>query len=166
MFVRNFVPALVFVAISAGMAHGEVPIRMDQFDHWGAYSYKSGDGVSCYVLSRPIAQKPSNVDHGDNFFIVSQLSSGKKLVPEAAAGYDLKDGGSMVAMVGDKTFPMLTKDRHGWVKDETQEPSMVSAMKGGAQLELQATSKRGTATSYSYSLSGITAALKRIETCN
>lgn len=165
MLVRNFAPALVFMAICAGVAHAEVPVRIDQFDHWGAYSFKSGDSVSCYVLSRPIEQKPSSVDHGDNFFIVSRLASGDKLVPETAMGYDLKDGASMTAMVGDKTFPMFTKDRHGWVKDETQEPTMVSAMKGGAQLELQAVSRRGTATSYSYSLSGITAALKRIETC-
>lgn len=166
MFARNLVPALVFLAFGAGAAHAEVPVRIDQFDHWGAYSYKSGDSVSCYVLSRPIAQKPVNVDHGDNFFIVSRLSPGDKLVPEAAMGYDPKEGVSMTATVGDKTFPMFTKDRHGWVRDETQEPAMVSAMKGGAQLELQATSKRGTATSYSYSLSGITSALKRIETCN
>lgn len=166
MLLRNFVPALVFVAISAGMAHADAPVRIDQFDHWGAYSLKSGDSVSCYVVSRPIAQKPSSVDHGDNFFIVSRASPGNKLVPEAAMGYDLKDGEAMVASVGDKTFPMFTKDRHGWVRNETQEPSMISAMRGGAQLELQATSKRGTATSYSYSLSGITAALKRIETCN
>ena len=166
MFVRNFAPVLIFVALSAGMAHADVPVRIDQFDHWGAYSLKSGDGVSCYVVSRPIAQKPSGVDHGDNFFIVSRVASGAKLVPEAAMGYDLKHGEAMVASVGDKTFPMFTKDRHGWVRDETQEPSMVSAMRGGAQLEVQATSKRGTATSYSYSLSGITAALKRIETCN
>ncbi|MGV1791184.1 hypothetical protein GR212_05285 [Rhizobium lusitanum] len=165
MFARKFAPALVFVAFGAGIAHAEVPVRIDQFDHWGAYSYKSGDSVNCYVLSRPVAQQPANVDHGDNFFIVSRLSSGDKLVPEAAMGYDPKDGAPMTAMVGDKTFPMFTKDRHAWVKDETQEPTLVSAMKGGAQLQLQATSKRGTATSYSYSLSGITAALKRIETC-
>lgn len=165
MSVRNFAPALVLVAVSAGMAHADVPVRMDQFDHWGAYSLKSGDSVSCYVVSRPIAQKPPSVDHGDNFFIVSRAYAGNKLVPEAAMGYDLKDDEAMVASVGDKTFPMFTKDRHGWVRDQTQEPSMVSAMRGGAQLELQAMSKRGTATSYSYSLSGITAALKRIETC-
>jgi len=165
MFARYFAPALVFVAFGAGIAHAEVPVRIDQFDHWGAYSYKSGDSVSCYVLSRPVAQQPASVDHGDNFFIVSRLSPGDKLVPEAAMGYDLKDGAQMTATVGDKTFPMFTKDRHGWVRNEAQEPTMVGAMKGGAQLQLQATSKRGTETSYSYSLSGITAALKRIETC-
>ncbi|WP_229002361.1 invasion associated locus B family protein [Rhizobium sp. AB2/73] len=43
---------------------------------------------------------------------------------------------------------------------------MIQALKSGDKLELHATSKRGTATRYSYSLSGITAALKRISACN
>nr|WP_200991958.1 invasion associated locus B family protein [Rhizobium rhizogenes] len=166
MFVKNLVAALAFISFGAGAAHADAPVRMQQFDAWGAYSYKSGGSVSCYALSTPIAQAPSNVDHGDNFLIVAHPSAGDNYVPEVAAGYDLKQGQTMTAMIGDKTYAMFTKDRHGWVQDENQQPAMVQAMKSGAKLELHATSKRGTATSYSYSLSGITGALKRISTCN
>jgi hypothetical protein len=38
-------------------------------------------------------------------------------------------------------------------------------MKGGKSMTVKAVSGRGTATSYSYSLSGISAALKQIESC-
>ena len=46
-----------------------------------------------------------------------------------------------------------------------EEPALVAAMKGGRSMTVKATSGRGTATSYSYSLSGISAALKQIESC-
>ncbi len=38
-------------------------------------------------------------------------------------------------------------------------------MKGGSSMTVTATSARGTATSYSYSLSGISAALQKIQNC-
>jgi invasion protein IalB len=38
-------------------------------------------------------------------------------------------------------------------------------MKVGKSMTVKATSARGTGTSYSYSLSGISAALKQIESC-
>jgi invasion protein IalB len=49
---------------------------------------------------------------------------------------------------------------------ENEEPQMVSAIRKGADMLVEATSRRGTATSYSYSLSGITAALKQVAKCN
>lgn len=165
MTVKILATSLVFTSFAIATAHAQTPVRIDQFDAWSAYSYKSGDSVSCYILSTPVTQQPSNVDHGDNFFIVAHPSAGDTYVPEAAVGYDLKQGGPMTAMIGDKTYVMFTKDRHGWLQDEAQQPAMIQAMKSGAKLELHATSKRGTATSYSYSLSGMTAALKRISAC-
>ena len=52
-----------------------------------------------------------------------------------------------------------------WVENAAEEPALVAAMKGGKSMTVKAVSGRGTATSYSYSLSGISAALKQIESC-
>ncbi len=41
----------------------------------------------------------------------------------------------------------------------------MAALKSGHSLKVDAVSSRGTPTSYTYSLSGISAALKQIETC-
>lgn len=71
----------------------------------------------------------------------------------------------MTAVIGGKTFAMFSKDRHGWVQNEADQPSVIAALKSGDKLELHATSKRGTATSYTYFLSRVSAALERIEKC-
>jgi len=60
---------------------------------------------------------------------------------------------------------MFTKDKAGWVENAAQEPALVAAMKSGHSMTVNATSRKGTSTSYSYSLSGISAALKQVEGC-
>lgn len=165
MTVKILAASLVLTMSAITAAHAAPPVRLDQFGAWSAFSYKSDGGTSCYILSTPTTQMPANVDHGDNFFMVAH-PSGKDYVPEAMVGYDLRQGAPMTAVIDGKTFAMFTQDRHGWVQNEADQPSMIQALKSGDKLELHATSKRGTATSYSYSLSGITAALKRIDACN
>jgi hypothetical protein len=166
MFSKKLATAFAFLSCGVSVAYAEPPIRIGQFDAWGAYSYQSGGKVQCYALSTPTSKEPSSVDHGDNFFIVSREDDGRHFMPQAIMGYDLKQAAPVTASIGDASFAMFTRERHAWIDDESREPAMVSAMKAGDELKLHATSRRGTKTSYSYSLSGITAALDRIKSCN
>ena len=59
---------------------------------------------------------------------------------------------------------MFGNDDTAWVEDAKDEPGMVEAMRGG-DMTLAAVSRRGAATTYTYSLSGITDALKKIGLC-
>jgi invasion protein IalB len=171
MFVKSIVSALALVLITAGAAGAQQtaaapPTRIQQFQAWGAYSYKQGKGNVCYVLSVPTEKKPAGIDHGDNFFIVSQRPGQNiSYEPQAMMGYTVKDGSKIEVVIDNKSFVMFTKDKAGWVENAAQEPALVAAMKGGKSMTVNATSRRGTATSYSYSLSGISASLKQIETC-
>jgi invasion protein IalB len=170
MFVKSIVSALALVLITAGTAGAQqtaaAPTRIQQFQAWGAYSYKQGNGNVCYVLSVPTEKKPAGIDHGDNFFIVSQRPGQNiSYEPQAMMGYTVKEGSKIEVVIDSKTFVMFTKDKAGWVENAAQEPALVAAMRGGKSMTVNATSRRGTATSYSYSLSGISASLKQIETC-
>ena len=59
MFVKSIAPALALVLITAGVAGAQqaagaaAPTRIQQFQAWGAYSYKQGNSTVCYVLSVP-----------------------------------------------------------------------------------------------------------------
>ncbi|MBB3316455.1 MULTISPECIES: invasion associated locus B family protein [Rhizobium] len=142
------------------------PTRIQQFQAWGAYSYKSGASTVCYVLSVPTEKKPANIDHGDNFFIVSQRPGQNiSYEPQAMMGYIVKENSKIDVVIDNKTFVMFTKDKAGWVENAAQEPALVAAMKSGHSMTVNATSRKGTSTSYSYSLSGISAALKQVEGC-
>ncbi|TCR83871.1 invasion associated locus B family protein [Rhizobium sp. BK376] len=167
MSVKPIAIAFSLLLSSASIAAAAQPTRINEFDDWGVYSYASKQGTVCYALSMPKQMKPEGIDHGRNFFIVSPGGDGgSAYVPEAIMGYPLKAGSAVNITIGDDKFVMFTKDNAAWVQKEGEEPQMVSAMQGGSDMLVEATSKRGTSTSYSYSLSGITAALKQVAKCN
>ncbi|MCL6707349.1 DUF1176 domain-containing protein [Pseudomonas sp. R2.Fl] len=166
MFVRRTTTALAIVLASVGVAIAQSPTRIEQFKAWGAYSYKSNGGTVCYVLAVPTTKEPASVNHGDIFFIVSQRPGQNiSYEPQAMMGYPLKDTSKVNVNIDGKIFVMFTKDTAAWVENAAEEPALVSAMKSGKSMSVQATSARGTATNYTYSLSGISAALKKIEGC-
>ncbi|WP_275785804.1 invasion associated locus B family protein [Pararhizobium gei] len=169
MFVRKLNLALASVmafAGFAGFASAQSPTRIQQFNAWGAYSYTSGSSKVCYVLSVPKEKSPANVDHGDIFFLVSQRPGQNiSYEPQAMMGYPLQENSKVVVTIDNKNFSMFTKGNSAWVENAAEEPALVTAMKSGKAMSIAAKSRKGTPTSYSYSLSGISAALKQIETC-
>jgi invasion protein IalB len=189
MFVKSFAIALTVVLASAGIASAQSqaktkpaaakaqaaaapaaapkPELIKQFGDWGAYSYQAAGGKVCYVLSvAKTKAPPTGIDHGDNFFIVTQRPGQNiSYEPQAMMGYPLKENSKVNVTIDNKTFVMFTKDKAAWVENAAQEPALVAAMKTGHSLGIAATSKRGTGTSYTYSLAGISAALKQIESC-
>jgi hypothetical protein len=167
MSVKPISIAFSLVLFGAPIAAAAQPTRINEFDDWGVYSYTSKDGRVCYALSRPKEMKPAGLDHGNNFFIVTPGGDGgSAYVPEAIMGYTLKPGSAVNVTIVDDKFVMFTRDNAAWVQKENEEPQMVNAMKGGADMQVEATSSRGTATSYSFSLSGITAALDQVAKCD
>jgi invasion protein IalB len=166
MSVKIVATALALTLASIGVASAQSPTRIQQFKAWGAYSYKQGSGTVCYVLSVPTAKEPSSVDHGDIFFIVSQRPGQNiSYEPQAMMGYPLQANSKVNVTIDGKSFVMFTKDRAAWVENAAEEPALVAAMKSGSSMTVKATSGRGTSTSYSYSLSGVSAALQQIESC-
>ncbi len=151
---------------SAGVASAQSPTRIQQFNAWGAYSYTAANGKVCYVLSVPTDKQPASVDHGDIFFLVTQRPGQNiSYEPQAMMGYILQDKSKVQVTIDTKTFTLFTKDKSAWVENAAEEPALVTAMKTGKVMTVNAKSRKGTATSYSYSLSGISAALKQIESC-
>ena len=166
MSVRIIATALALTLASASVVSAQTPTRIQQFKAWGAYSYKSGNSTVCFVLSVPTTKEPAAVDHGDIFFIVSQRPGQNiSYEPQAMMGYPLQANSKVTVSIDGKSFVMFTKDKAAWVENAAEEPALVAAMKTGHNMSVSAVSGRGTKTSYSYSLQGISAALKQIETC-
>ena len=166
MFVRKLATALALVLATAGLASAQTPTKIQKFNDWGAYSYQANGGKICYVLSIPKTKSPDGVSHGDVFFLVSQRPGQNiSYEPQAMMGYPLQENSKVNVVIDGRTFVMFTKGNSAWVENAAEEPALVSAMKSGKDMQVQAKSRRGTGTSYSYSLSGISAALKQIESC-
>lgn len=143
------------------------PRLLDHFADWGVYSYKSKSKTICYVLTKPVRAEPADVDHGTNFFLIAPNASGSEASyePQASMGYMLKPHSIVDLQIRDKHFRMFTQDKTAWMRTLAREPELMKAIKGGHEMVLQATSARGTHTTYTYSLDGVTAALKRAGRC-
>ncbi|TPW27772.1 invasion associated locus B family protein [Pararhizobium mangrovi] len=169
MAPRNYILTLaaLLMGTAAAAAAPQTPTRIKQFNAWGAYSYQSDKGKICYVLSVPTSEKPTDVNHGDVFFLISQRP-GQNVTyePQAMMGYELKDGSKVDTSIdGDSNFTLFTKGNSAWVENAAREPALVKAMRGGSNMTVDAVSSRGTKTQYTYSLSGVSAALDRIQDC-
>ena len=142
------------------------PTKNGRHNPWGTYSYQANNGKVCYVLTVPTDKQPPSLDHGDIFFFVSQKpGQNVSFEPQFIASYNLQENSKVVVSVGDKNFSMFTRGKSAWMENAAEEPSLIAAMKGGAEMKVAAKSGRGNATSYVFSLKGITAALNSISSC-
>lgn len=172
MRVKYIVATISFgLAVNAilggSVALAQSPSQIGKFSAWGSYAYKAGTGKVCYILTIPQTKKPEKgIDHGENFFLISQ-KPGQNVAyePQFMAGYELQASSKVTITVGEKSFAMFTSGKSAWMENAAEEPLLLAAMKGGQSMSIKATSKRGTATSYTFSLAGISKALDSVKTC-
>ena len=132
------------------------------FTDWAVYSRAEGGDKVCYAISQPKSKSPSSVNHGDIYFMVSNWKSGKaKEQPSFLAGYPLKRTRAPEARVGSAKYNMFVAENEGFIESNNDEKSLVSKMRAGATMNVKAVSTRGTNVNYSFSLKGITAALRK-----
>jgi invasion protein IalB len=157
---------LAIVVMGAAPAMAQSATKIGQHNAWGTYSYQSGNGKVCYVLTVPTEKQPPSLDHGDIFFFVSQRP-GQQVAyePQFIASYNFQENSKVSVTVGDKTFSMFTRGKSAWVENAAEEPALIAAMRGGSDMKVAAKSGRGNATNYTFSLRGITAALSSISSC-
>ncbi|CAM5583016.1 invasion protein IalB [Aquamicrobium terrae] len=159
------ISSLVLLA-AAGPALAQQATKIGQHNAWGTYSYQAGNGKVCYVLTVPTDKQPPSLDHGDMFFFVSQRPGQQvSYEPQFIAGYNFQENSKVTVSIGDKSFTMFTRGKSAWVENAAEEPVLIAAMKGGADMKVQAKSGRGNTTSYVFSLKGISAALASIASC-
>ncbi|WP_256970950.1 invasion associated locus B family protein [Cellulomonas iranensis] len=119
-------------------------------------------------MSVPTQKAPANVNNGDNFFLVSQKpGQNVSFEPQFMAGYELNTNANakVIVTIGNRNFTMFVNGKSGWMENAAEEPQLIAAMRCGWDMKVQAQSKRGTKTNYTYSLKGISAALAAIQKC-
>jgi hypothetical protein len=165
--------ALLLTSISGAFAQGAAkPTLVGTFRDWTMWSYTgaytgSNPGKVCYIYAEPAKSTPNGLDHGRvSFSITSSPTAGVQNEANFVAGYQLKEQSSVTVTIDGKTFNMFTQGDSAWLLDKADEPALLAAMKDGKGMVVSAQSRRGNKTTYSYSLSGVTAAAdKMAEEC-
>ena len=148
--------------LSQGAAQASEPRLVGTFGDWATYSRFDGSQRICYALAKPKSKAPSNVNHGDVYFMVANWKSGAATEqPSLLTGFNMKSNRPAEARIGRTNVPMFISQNEAFVEESRDEKRLVRSMRAGSSMSVNATSMRGTNVNYSFSLSGITAALKK-----
>jgi hypothetical protein len=146
------------------VASAQQPTLLQQFDRWTSYTY-TGKGKVCYAITQPTETAPKGLNRDPAFaFVTNRPKEGVKHEFSIETGYPYKEGSKTTVKIGDDTFVLFTNATGAWVENAAEESRLIDAMKAGSDMVVTGTSRRGTVTTDTYSLKGISAALKRIDT--
>lgn len=157
------ITALLFLLLPLSAFAQGAPSLLEAYRDWEAYRYDANGQRTCYILSKPKTLAPSNRNHGDVFFFLTSRP-GENVFNEVSVlvGYPFAPDSSVTVDVDGKTFNLFTKEDGAWVEAPADEQQLVAAMKAGRSMTVKGQSARGTNTTYTFSLSGVTAGANRI----
>ena len=166
------------------------PALVATFGDWNVFVGRAGKGRICYTLAQPKTREPSSLKRDPGYAFISdrpaegvrnevsfimgfEVSAGA----EAEAKGDAKPAGkasrsdarskraiaSPVAKVDEASFDLLPKGGNLWVKNAAREGALIAEMRKGSTLEIKAYSIKGSVSTDSYSLSGFSQALDRLQ---
>lgn len=152
---------LVISLATAAQAQGK-PRKISTHSDWDAMVAGSGSNKICYVISVPkktwISRKGAS--RGDIYLTVTHRPAfGVSDEVNVVVGYPIRQGSeARLSVDGKRSYQFFTEGSGAWAYDPKDDRSAVDAMKAGMNLEVRATSQRGTNTRDTFSLRGFTAA--------
>jgi hypothetical protein len=156
------------LALSAAPALAQEPTQIGTFQDWEAYTYRAKDSRVCYVYSSPKKSEAGKKVKRDPIYFMVTHWPGRKIKGQVSTiiGYPFKEASMVKVAVDAKAFDLYTSGDMAWADGVETEKSIVDAMKTGTTLTVSGTSWRGTETTDTYSLAGISAAMDKIDaTC-
>ena len=149
--------AALAMAGTSAFAQGDGPLG--NFRDWSAFAQGAGAARTCYIGSVPKKEEGKYTRRGDVRAWVA-IRPAEKVAGEVSleAGYPYKDGRDAEVTIDGKAFRLFTQGENAWAYDAKGDRALVAAMKAGRDMVVEGTSRRGTLTTDTYSLSGFTAA--------
>lgn len=151
------------------------PKRLKKFAAWVVYSYKLNNKKICYAVSAPISITPHKGNIAHSYFLISRrpnlLSKDVNLLePQFLSAYRLSSKSVVKLSVIGKTikkadFQLYVRDKFAWLHSTSQERSLIGAMQKGSSLELHTITSNNNKINYSFSLVGLTNALREVTLC-
>jgi len=152
-------------AAATAAAGGAEPTLIGQFGTWGAYTATPNGKKVCFALAKPSSSKtnPPNRPRDPAYAFISTRPA-EKVVNEVSVmiGYALKPGSESTFEVGGASYAMYTQGDGLWIKNAAEEERMVEAMRKSAEVTVKGVSAKGTETTDTFSLKGLSQALDRL----
>lgn len=157
--------AVPLAALGAAVpeAHAQGANKLGAYGNWSLNATPDAANKTCFAATSPTTKEPAGANRAPVVLYISAWpKEGVKSEISLKLGYKIKTGSDVVVTIGTATYTLFGKDDRAFVADPTQELKLLDEMKKGSKLQVQATSERGTATTDTYSLAGLSQALKAL----
>ena len=140
---------------------------LGQYGDWGAYTATPGGQKVCFALAKPtssVDNPPNRRTAANPVYLFISTRPAEKVSNEISVlvtGYAFKPNSEASVAVGSASFAMYTQNDGAWVKNAAEEAKLIDTMRKGADVVIKATTSRGTQTTDTFSLKGITQAVDR-----
>jgi len=143
---------------------GAKPTLLGQYGEWGAYTASPGGKKICFAIAKPTSTEtvPSNRPRNPTYLFITSRPA-DKVTSEVSIiiGYPFKPGSEASVGIGAATFALYTQQDGAWIKNATEEAHLVDAMRDGNSAMVKGVSVKGTQSTDTYSLKGLSQALDR-----
>jgi len=137
---------------------------LGQYGDWGAYTASPGGKKICFAIAKPTSSQtvPPNRPRNPIYMFISTRPA-DKVANEVSIiiGYPFKPGSEASTQIGSTAYPLYTQQDGAWIKNAAEETQMVDAMRSGDSAVVKGTSAKGTQTTDTFTLKGISQALDR-----
>lgn len=144
---------------------GAQPRLLGQYADWGAYTASPGGKKVCFAISKPTSSQtnPPNRPRNPIYMFISTRPA-DKVTNEVSIiiGYPFKPGSEASAQIGSTSFALYTQQDGAWIKNAAEEAQMVEAMRAGDNIVVKGESAKGTQTTDTFNLKGVSQALDRM----
>lgn len=152
-------------AAAPAAAGSAEPSLIGQFGTWGAYTATPNGKKVCFALAKPASSKtnPPNRPRDASYAFISSRP-GEKVSNEVSImiGYTLKPGSEGSVEVGGSRYAMYTQGDGLWIKNAAEEDRLVDALRKGADAVVKGVSAKGTETTDTFPLKGLSQALDKL----
>ncbi len=160
MRMRPLVSLGLALALMAPASFAD-PTAIGRYKDWSVFTETTGGETICYAATPATDKAPRSADHGDVWFYVTSWKSGRaRNQPSLKVGYNLREDLAPKASVGRSSWTLFGVGREAFA-DDNDDPRIVSALRKGSELRVEAVSARNTQVAYHFSLSGSAAAIDK-----
>ena len=151
---------------SAAFAQPTPPTLLGTSEAWEAYKTEDTNnkrGAVCYAVTQPQTKEPAAAKRDQIYFLITTWpKAGIKNEPSVVIGYEFKPQSDATVEIGSDKFKFFTKADGAWLREPTDEARLIAAMRGSSEMTVKGMSKRGTLTTDTYSLKGLSVTLDKV----
>ncbi|RJF84708.1 hypothetical protein D3877_09435 [Azospirillum cavernae] len=152
-------------AVAVTSASAADPRLLGTFKDWSAFAFEENGKKVCYISSQPKKKEPTAAKRGDVYVLVTHRPAEKSLdVVSFIAGYPFKKDSETTVEIGGKPFKLFTDGETAWARDAETDKAVTAALRDtkAKPMVVKGVSGRGTKTTDTYSLDGVTQAYDAI----